>query len=104
MLFSEKCNTYEYKALLTLTTHKMKINSLHNLLLLAVIVTEVITVSGHTKEGRCGEGHCGVGGGLIVREERGRYKREVGPHIEKKYRRLEHSIMVQADIRSRYVW
>jgi len=80
----------------------MKINSLHNLLLLAVIVTEVITVSGHTKEGRCGEGHCGVGGGLIVREERGRYKREVGPHIDKKYRRLEHSIMVQADIRSRY--
>ena len=39
---------------------------------------------------------------MVVREERGRVKREVGPHTGKKYRRLEHSIQVQADIRSRY--
>jgi len=40
--------------------------------------------------------------GIVVRERVERVKREVGPRIDKKYRRLEHSITVQADIRSRY--
>ena len=55
------------------------------------------------------------GAGLVVvRQEAsagsGRMKREVGPmspehqnNVHRKYRRLEHSIMVQADIRSRCV-
>ena len=54
---------------------------------------------------------------VMVKEEGGRLRREVGPVVQgkeqeqeqeqepgqekKKYRRLEHSIMVQADIRSR---
>ena len=41
-------------------------------------------------------------GGLLVREERGRIKREVGPVMGRKYRRLDHSIIVQTEIRSRY--
>ena len=46
------------------------------------------------------EGHL-----VLTRQPTVRQRREVGPVIrrEKKYRRLQHSIMVQADIRSRSV-
>ena len=80
----------------------MRVQCLHKLLLLAVLVAGFINVKGHNTEGKDGEGQWGDIGGIVVREERGRAKREVGPQIGKKYRRLEHSIMVQADIRSRY--
>ena len=80
----------------------MGFHCLRKLLLLSALVAGFINVSGHKTGGRGGEGQWG--GGIVVREEKGRTKREVGPHLkEKKYRRLEHSIMVQADIRSRYV-
>ena len=70
------------------------------LLLITVLVVGVSNVRGH--ETNRGEDQWGKYGGMVVREERGRVKREVGPHTGKKYRRLEHSIQVQADIRSRY--
>ena len=46
------------------------------------------------------EGHL-----VLTRPGLDRQRREVGPVLrkEKKYRRLQHSIMVQADIRSRLV-
>ena len=46
------------------------------------------------------EGHL-----VLTRTSLDRERREVGPVLrrEKKYRRLQHSIMVQADIRSRSV-
>ena len=46
------------------------------------------------------EGHL-----VLTRPALDRQRREVGPVLrkEKKYRRLQHSIMVQADIRSRSV-
>ena len=80
----------------------MGFHSLRKLLLLAALVAGVINVGGHKTEGGEGEGQWGEMGGMVVREEKGRVKREVGPNTGKKYRRLEHSIMVQADIRSRY--
>ena len=75
---------------------------MRKLLLLATLVEGFINVGGHKSVGGDGEGQWGNIGGIVVRLERGRAKREVGPQIGKKYRRLEHSIMVQADIRSRY--
>ena len=80
----------------------MRFHCLRKLVLLATLVAGFINVRGHKTEGGDGEGQWGDIGGIVVREERGRAKREVGPQIGKKYRRLEHSIMVQADIRSRY--
>ena len=78
----------------------MSYQRLQKILILAVLVVVDRNVRGHETNG--GEGHWGDFGGMVVREERGRVKREVGPHTGKKYRRLEHSIQVQADIRSRY--
>ena len=79
---------------------RMSYQRLKKLVLLAVVVVGASNVRGH--EINKGEGQWGDFGGMVVREERGRVKREVGPHTGKKYRRLEHSIQVQADIRSRY--
>ena len=70
----------------------MRFHCLHNLLILAALVRGFINVRGHKTEGGDGEGQWGNIGGIVVREERGRAKREVGPQIGKKYRRLEHSI------------
>ena len=77
------------------------------LLLFAVLIADINIVNGYKSEG---EGQWGeeemeemvVGEELVVREEVMRIKREVRPQMEKKYRRLQHSITVQADIRSRY--
>jgi hypothetical protein len=80
----------------------MRFHCLRKLLLLATLVEGFINVGGHKSVGGVGEGPWGNIGGIVVRLERGRAKREVGPQMGKKYRGLEHSIMVQADIRSRY--
>lgn len=79
---------------------RMSYQIFQKLLLITVLVVGVSNVRGH--ETNRGEDQWGKYGGMVVREERGRVKREVGPHTGKKYRRLEHSIQVQADIRSRY--
>ena len=78
----------------------MSYQRFQNLLLIAVLVVGVSNVRG--QETNRGEYQWGNHGGMVVREERGRVKRDVGPHTGKKYRILEHSIQVQADIRSRF--
>ena len=82
------------------TNSRMSYQRFQNLLLIAVLVVGVSNVRG--QETNRGEYQWGNHGGMVVREERGRVKREVEPHTGKKYRRLGHSIQVQADIRSRY--
>ena len=84
-------------------------NSVHIILLLsAALIRDVLggqkiandfDIDGHHWGGGDAEGM-----GIFVKEESRREKREVGPQMEnnnKKYKRLEHSITIQADIRSR---
>ena len=78
----------------------MSYQRIQKLLLIAVLGVGLSNVRG--QDTNRGENQLGNYGGMVVREERGRGKREGGPHTGKKYRRLEHSIQVQADIRSRY--
>ena len=70
------------------------------LLLITVVVVGVSNVRG--QETNRGEEEWENHGGMVVREERERVKREVGAQKIQKYSRLEHSIQVQADIRSRF--
>ena len=79
---------------------RMSYQRIKKLLLIAVLGVGLSNVRG--QDTNRGENQWGNHGVLVVREERGRVKREVEPHTGKKYRRLEHSIQVQADIRSRY--
>ena len=79
---------------------RMSYQRIQKLLLIAVLVVGVSNVRG--QDTNRGENQLGNHGGMVVREEKGRVKREVEPHTGKKYRRLGHSIQVQADIRSRY--
>ena len=71
---------------------------MHNNSKLVTLVTWVTMVSTLVQAGDTG---------MIVTRGEQRSKREVGPmspddnSVHRKYRRLEHSIMVQADIRSR---
>ena len=79
---------------------RMSYQRIQKLLLITVLVVEVSNVRGQGPSR--GEYQWGKYGWMVGREERGRVKREVEPHTWKKYRRLENSIQVQADIRSRY--